>query len=171
MYNSDYNMIFWFFGFPGVGKDYCAKVASRLINAAYLNVDDFLTEEDKEKLIDGTFNQHDRLNKLMRVKAFIESSMDKGNIVVADSLPDNLSRSFLKKSLENIVFILVEADVKIHKKRLKERKNHFFTESLLDDWKMKHWEEVNIPHIILRNDENGEKKISEEFTRIYNSIK
>lgn len=160
-------MIFWFFGLPGVGKDYCARVASKLINAVYVDVDNFLTEKDKQKLVSGTFSTQDRLNKLRRTKHFIDQVSKTRSIVVADSLPDGLSRKFLRKNYKDIIFILVEADPAIHKKRLRARKGHFFTQDLLDNWASQHWQKVKIPHVVLNNNEDGEQSVIQEFKKIY----
>lgn len=155
-------MIYWFFGLPGSGKDYCAKLMKKLIKARYFHIDDFLTEEDKEKLINGTFTISDRINKLKRVSSDLsEIDLSLVNIVAADSLPDTKSRGLLQTRFgNNIMFIYVRVEPKTHERRMKERKNHFFTYSLLDSWVKKHWEPVNMPHIVVDNNSDGDEVLT-----------
>ena len=47
-------MIYWFFGYPGVGKDYLAEKLSQLVSIPHIDADNFLTNTDKKKLIEGT---------------------------------------------------------------------------------------------------------------------
>ena len=162
-------MIFWFFGFHGTGKDYCAKILTKLKKASYIHIDDVLTNQDREKLINGTFNVEDRINKLERATKKIDVLLKTNTTVVAaDSLPDHRSRDFLlEKFKDNIVFIRVKVYPEIHKKRFAERKNHFFTEDLLNDWVEKHWQEpIKIPHLILNNNTEGEKSVGHKLKKI-----
>ena len=166
-------MIFWFFGFPGIGKDFCAKRLKKLINAKYIHIDSFLTKQDKQKLIDGTFSTEDRLNKLKRTADYFKKVLKKNkHIVAADSLPDHQSRNFLYKNFQNnIVFILVKVSAEIHKRRIHERENHFFTEDMLAHWEKKHWvEPIKIPYLVLDNNKDGDKHIKLEVVKIYHQL-
>lgn len=161
-------MVYWFFGLPGSGKDYCAQVMKKLIPATYFHVDDYLTKEDKIKLIEGTFTITDRINKLKRLLAEIsELDLSRVNVIAADSLPDTDSRLFLQTHFgNNITFIYVKVDSKTHENRMKKRKNHFFSYSLLDNWTKKHWQPINIPHVVADNNSNGSESIAKQLTEI-----
>lgn len=162
-------MVYWFFGFPGTGKDYAAKALSELKYASYVHIDDFLTKKDKEKLTKGNFSTEDRLRKLTRAVKDINGLVNKNkNVVAADSLPDHRSRNFLIENFkDNIAFIRVVVSPEIHKQRFINRKNHFFTEELLDNWVKKHWQEpIKIPHIDLDNNEEGIKNLKLKLQKI-----
>jgi gluconate kinase len=152
-------MIYWLIDYPGVGKDYCAEKLSQLLSCPYLDADDFLTSHDKQALIDETFTAQDRLNKLARIcneiKLLLHENTD---IAIADSLPDEASRMFVHDYFNgNVRFVLVLTPSALHRQRLKERTNHFFTEDLVDSYIKKNWEPLNLPHKILHNnrDEQG----------------
>lgn len=155
-------MVFWFFGLPGTCKDHCAKLFSKLIDAKYIHVDDFLTERDKEKIITGTFTVEDRLKKLKRVTKMISGILKNNkHIVAADSLPDHKSREYLQEYFKNnIKFILVKVDAQTHQKRISNRKNHFFTEKMLTDYIKQHWQEpIKIPYLTLENNKEGDEAL------------
>lgn len=151
-------MIYWFFGYPGIGKDYCAKRLSEIGKFPYIHADDFLTDEDRERLLDKTFTVHDRLIKLERIISYLKDlSKHHENISIADSLPDNVSRGLVRNTFEGkIKLILVTAESKVHQKRITKRKNHFFTAELLEDYIKKHWEKINIPHIDFLNEKSND---------------
>lgn len=160
-------MIFWFFGYPGIGKDFLAEKLSKLASIPHIDADDFLSKTDKKKLSNGSFTQRDRIRKLKRIIKQVKLLEKNPNIAAADSLPDNLSRKLLLDSFrENITFIYVTAPKKLHLKRLKSRKNHFFTENLLDNWINKHWETIEIPHTTFQNIEDL-KKLEKKLLSIY----
>ncbi len=146
-------MIYWFFGYPGIGKDYCAKKLSQLKKFPYIDADDYLTEEDREKLLHKSFSVEDRLLKLERIITHIKNlQKHHENIAVADSLPDNASRNLVRNSFQgNIKLILVTAPDELHKKRIAKRKNHFFTIELLEDYIKKNWKKVNVAYSEFEN--------------------
>lgn len=158
-------MIYWFFGYPGIGKDHSAKKLSVLGKFPHVDADDFLTEEDKEKLLSNTFSKEDRLLKLGRIVQHLQSLLrHHEHIAVADSLPDNVSRLFILNSFPGkIKLVLVTADETTHKKRLAKRKNHFFTEELLDNYIKKNWEKVTVSHIEY---DNGRNSSEEELLKL-----
>ena len=164
-------MIFWFFGFPGVGKDYCANLFAELNNIPYFDADNFLTDKERSLLKTGQFTKENRLIKLRRIATYLEEQLKTTpHLVIGDSLPDNASRKMLAdRFLERIVFIHVIAPTNIHHKRISERKNHFFTADLLTDWVKKHWEEsIEIPHISLNNDSKDSKKLISKLKTLTN---
>ena len=145
-------MIYWFFGYPGSGKDYCAHRFSALIGAEYFHADGFLTDEERDKLLRGVFTKQDRIIKLKRICDALEAQTSKV-IAIADSLPDTASREYVASRFgKKIQFIFASVLPEIHKERLLSRKNHFFNAELLDQWVATHWDEaISIPHKIIDN--------------------
>lgn len=160
-------MIYWFWGYPGIGKDYLAKMFGEITHTFYINGDTLLTKTEKGKLITGTFSKEDRLKKLKRIAKYLHKF--KKDIVITDSLPDEGSREFLLKSFKkNIIFILVKSSAVKHKKQVKNRKEHFFTSNMLNNYIKNNWEPVkNFPHLILKNENKTETQLKKELLRIY----
>lgn len=150
-------MVYWFFGYPGIGKDYCAKHLSRIGKFPHIDADDFLTIEDREKLLKNTFTQKDRLRKLERIVFHLEKLLlTNQHIAVADSLPDNKSREYILKAFpDNIKLILVTVAPTTHKERLQNRKNHFFTKDLLEEYIRKNWQPIKVPFIKFVNNSSN----------------
>lgn len=150
-------MVFWFCGLPGIGKDFCAQILAKIAGIPHLDGDLFLTPADKKSLIRRTFSSRRRLAKLARMAKQVKKLLATyPHLAVTDSLPDNASRNFLWQTFkEKIIFILVSVSPKIHLRRLGKRKNHFFKAGLLSDWVTKHWEKITIPHLVLKNDKSG----------------
>lgn len=157
-------MIYWFIGYPGVGKDYCAKKLSQLLVCPHIDADDFLTKENKQSLIAGKFGSHDRLQKLNRicekVKILLETN---DSITVADSLPDQASRNFVVNYFgKNVRFILVKSSDSIHHGRLMARSDHFFTHELIEDYIKNNWQEIDedtMSFSILINEHKSEAEL------------
>ena len=164
-------MIFWFFGFPGIGKDYVAGKLSKLTGIKKIDADDFLTDNEKRLLKKGSFTKADRLFKLSRITKRLKELLKKHkNIAVVDSLPDNDSRLFIINSFSpDLVLIHVKASKKTHMDRLSKRKDHFFTIAELKGWIKKHWEEVEVDHVVLEN-ENDDKLLEKNLLALYNRV-
>lgn len=165
-------MVFWFLGFPGSGKSYCARILGTEIEIPVVDGDDFLTDENKERLIKGTFSKKERFEKLDRIIKFTRITLKKNkHVAVVDSLPSNSSRKLVLESFpNNVVFILVEAISEVFRKRIKERKGHFFMEEMLDKWIKDHWEEIReIEYLRLDNSKENDGKLSERILQLLNS--
>jgi gluconate kinase len=163
-------MIYWFLGYPGVGKDYLAKLLSTITPVRYINADKFLTKTEKEKIKDGTFNSIDRLKKLKRICIALKRySCD---ISIGDTLPNQKSRIFLSKNFKNkIVFILVKTSHKKHLHQLKRRKNHFFKLSMLDTY-INSWDNLGtLPHLVLDTTKLNKIKLKTKLLKIYKNSK
>lgn len=160
-------MIYWFWGYPGIGKDYVAKIFGEVTYTTYLNGDSFLTEGEKKKLLAGTFSSEDRLKKLKRISRYLQKF--KKDIVITDSLPDVNSRKFLKKTFKkNIIFILVKSSPRNHKKQTRERKEHFFSYDLIEKYIQKNWEPVRgFPHLTFWNEKKTKIEIKNDLLKIY----
>lgn len=161
-------MIYWFLGYPGVGKDYLAKLLSVVASVKYINADKFLTKAEKEKIKGGTFSSIDRLKKLKRICIALERySCD---ISIGDTLPNQKSRIFLSKNFKNkIVFILVKTSHKKHLLQLKRRKNHFFKLSMLETY-INNWDNLGaLPHLVLDTTKLNKTKLKTKLLKIYNN--
>jgi len=160
-------MIYWFWGYPGIGKDYLAKKFEEIANTFYIDGDSFLTKIEKKKLITGTFTKKDRLKKLKRISDYLHK-LEK-DVVITDSLPDKNSREFLLKSFKkNIVFILIKSSSSKHKKQIQNRKKHFFTSKMLSNYIKNNWEPVgNFPHLTLKNTNKTKVELKKELLKIY----
>lgn len=146
-------MIYWFFGYPGIGKDYLAKKFGKINRIHYINGDTLLLKKEQKKIKAGTFTIRDRLKKLSRITKHLKKI--KKDLVITDSLPDNKSRKFLLTAFKkNIIFIHVTASKEKHIKYLRHRKGHFFTEKMLPHY-IQNWEQPqsDFPHVVLKNKE------------------
>ncbi|MFA6000224.1 MAG: hypothetical protein WC783_04615 [Candidatus Paceibacterota bacterium] len=159
-------MIYWFWGYPGIGKDHVAKNFSEVAGVLYLDGDFFLNKTEKSKLMRGTFTKSDRLKKLRRIVQHLKSI--KKDIAITDSLPDSNSRKFLLNTFKkDIVFILVKSSVLKHKKQTRERKSHFFNAEMIDNYVKNNWEKIeNFPHVIFRNENKTKMDMRRELLKI-----
>lgn len=158
-------MIYWFFGYPGVGKDFCAQTLGRLLACPYIDADDYLLEADLQVLKAGNFTVQQRLDKLERISTDIERALKtQDHLTIADSLPDELSRQFLlDKFGKNILLIRVVSDDSLHRQRLKNRKGHFFKDEMLDQYLSQHWQPVQKPHVLLVNNAEYATQIEDQL--------
>ncbi len=160
-------MIYWFFGYPGVGKDYIAQKFAKVADVFYINGDSLLLATEKKKIAAGTFTKQDRLKKLTRIAKYLKSL--KKESAITDSLPDSTSRNFLlKKFKKHIVFIRVTTSKTKHLSQIKNRKGHFFTHTLLDTYIQKNWESIgDFPHLSFRNEEKTPQQLEKKLIAIY----
>lgn len=151
-------MIYWFFGLPGIGKDYCAERLSQLLQCPHLDADNYLNEIERTKLLAGSFNSDDRLAKLKRICDDICVKLNENNcLTVADSLPNEAARRFILDTFSgDVALIFVSAPSHIHQQRLSARQDHFFTPDLLKDYVKNNWQPVQCQHIELVNDLDAE---------------
>ena len=149
-------MVYWFIGYPGVGKDYCAARLSILLKCQHIDADSYLTDGERKKLLRSRFTAADRLLKLQRICDDITLKLldvNTENITVADSLPNQEARDYVLSHIPGeIMLVYVVAPEDIHRQRIADRKNHFFTEDLLDDYIANNWEPVQAQHKTLVND-------------------
>ena len=159
-------MIYLIWGYPGVGKDYIARLFSECIGIPRIETDKFLTKREKDKLINNSFTDEDRTRKLKRLVKYLKQR--KGSCIVTDSLPTQNSRLFLKKHFEHqIIFILVKSPKKIHYARIENRKNHFFKKSNLDNYISK-WEPIKgFSCVTFINGTQSEESLKKKLLKIY----
>lgn len=159
-------MIYWFFGYPGVGKDYLANLLSKIAPVKHIDADTFLTKIEKSKIEEKTFTNTDRLKKLKRISKILKTYNT--DIAIGDSLPDSKSREFLSNYFKDkIIFILVKTSPKKHRIQLENRKNHFFKIEMLNNY-LKNWDSLkNFPHLVLDTTKLNKIKLENELVKIY----
>ncbi|MEK7122885.1 MAG: AAA family ATPase [Patescibacteria group bacterium] len=166
-------MVIWFFGLPGTGKSTLAQRLSSLARIPFVDLDALLTEGEKSALLNHAFTVEMRLNKLTRAVALIQSTLSKNLLATtADSLPDYRSRRYVAQSLgDRVRLVLVRTPRELHTKRLEERKNHFFTSDLLDEYEKAHWDaNIIIPHTVFENTEGPSVVFDKKLLDVYDSI-
>lgn len=162
-------MVFWFFGLPGSGKDYCAKLTAKLLKGKYIHVDDYLTKSDKEKIVGGSFTVDERLEVVKKAADEIKNLLKTNkNVIAAFTLPDHKTRDYLKNFFkDNIVFIFVKVKHEVIRVRLRRRKAHFLRDNFLFEWIKLYWQEpIKIPHIKLENNEDGDEVLTKKLKKI-----
>lgn len=162
-------MIYFFFGYPGIGKDYCAKRLSELLNCLNIDADTYLTDKERAKLKNGTFTADDRADKLQRICDDIADKLIKNkDITIGDSLPNQAAREFIVKYFgDNVKMILVQSSAEVHQKHISERKDHFFTEDILKDYIDSNWEPIKIKHQTIINDSNDLSSLDDQLKKLY----
>jgi gluconate kinase len=115
------------FGYPGIGKDFCANRLSKLLGCLNIDADTYLTDEERAKLKNGTFTSDDRLAKLKRICDDLSDKLAKNkDITIGDSLPNHAARQFIIDYFgDNVKMILVKSSSATHKKHIGERQDRF----------------------------------------------
>lgn len=165
-------MIFWFFGFPGIGKDYCARRLSEMTDCFYVHADDYLTLAGKEKLQKGTFTTRDRLKKLKKIcDDLLWLGKVHRAISIGDSLPNEQSRHFVSRVLgSHVRFVHVLADIGTHQRRIAKRSGHFFTKEMIDRWIIQHWEDPKEQSIIFDTTDICPMRLDRELHGLYDAF-
>lgn len=146
-------MIFWFFGKPGSGKDFCAELLARARGIPHIDADTLLLPADRDALLSGTFTPAMRHAKIRRVAAEAHRLLGGApHVTVADSLPDHASRQLVRAVFPgNVLLIHVVVGEEERRRRLRERTGHFFAEEVAEGWVRTNWEPVAVPHVTLDN--------------------
>jgi carbohydrate kinase (thermoresistant glucokinase family) len=121
-------------GVSGVGKTTIGVDLASALSATFLDADSLHSDENISKMKNGnSLSDADRGPWLLKINSvLIELTKNENNIVLACSA---LKESYRKKLLKNIktyLVIYLYADFEMIMSRLSERKNHFFTPSLLN---------------------------------------
>ena len=166
-------MVYFFFGYPGIGKDFCAKRLSQLLSCLNIDADTYLTDPERQKLKNGTFTSEDRINKLRRICDDLSSKLENNNdITIGDSLPNQAAREYIANYFgDKVVMILILSESKLHNKRITNRKNHFFTKDILKDYIKNNWEPVTIDCLKLNNDSDNIQELDKGLLEIINLSK
>jgi len=152
-------MVFWFFGLPGSGKDFCAEQMHQLFDVPHIDADDYIDTEYRKKVKEATLTDADRLKKLERIINHIKQQKKDGiatDFCVADSLPSYQSREFVESLLPGEVQLVhVNVDQEIHKKRINARQDHFLTGDVLETYKKTYWQPLNKKYATINNNSDN----------------
>ena len=118
-------------GVAGSGKTTIAKLLSKKINAFLIEADDYHSKNNIDKMSVGIpLNDDDRYDWLVKIKEEINKRKSFQNLVVACSALKEKYRSILNVKEEYLVYLKITK--KTAKTRIKNRKDHFMPDSLVD---------------------------------------
>ena len=121
-------------GVSGVGKTTIGIDLASVLSATFLDADSFHSDENISKMKNGSpLSDDDREPWLLKLNsALIKRTKTDNTIVLACSALKKSYRNILLKNIKSYLVIYLYADFKIIMHRLADRKNHFFTSSLLN---------------------------------------
>lgn len=118
-------------GVAGSGKTTIAKLLSKKINAFLIEADDYHSKNNIDKMSAGIpLNDDDRYDWLIKIKEEINKRKSFQNLVVACSALKEKYRSILNVKEDYLVYLKITK--KTAKTRIKNRKDHFMPDSLVD---------------------------------------
>ena len=118
-------------GVAGSGKTTVAKLLSKKINAFLIEADDYHSKKNIDKMSAGIpLNDDDRYDWLIKIKEEIDKRKKIQNLVVACSALKEKYRSILNIKEDYLVYLKITK--KTAKTRIKNRKDHFMPDSLVN---------------------------------------
>ena len=118
-------------GVAGSGKTTIAKLLSKKINAFLIEADDYHSKKNIDKMSTGIpLNDNDRYDWLIKIKEEIDNRKNFQNLVVACSALKEKYRSILNNKEDYLVYLKITK--RTAKTRIKNRKDHFMPDSLVD---------------------------------------
>ena len=118
-------------GVAGSGKTTVAKLLSKKINAFLIEADDYHSKKNIDKMSAGIpLNDNDRYNWLIKIKEEIDKRKKIQNLVIACSALKEKYRSILNIKEDYLVYLKITK--KTAMTRIKNRKDHFMPDSLVD---------------------------------------
>ncbi len=118
-------------GVAGSGKTTIAKLLSKKINAFLIESDDYHNKKNIDKMSAGIpLNDDDRYDWLIKMKEEIDKRKSFQNLVVACSALKEKYRSILNVKENYLVYLKITKNTA--KTRIKNRKDHFMPDSLVD---------------------------------------
>ena len=118
-------------GVAGSGKTTIAKLLSKKINAFLIEADDYHSKKNIDKMSAGiSLNDNDRYDWLIKIKEEIDNRKNFQNVVVACSALKEKYRSILNIKEDYLVYLKITK--RTAKTRIKNRKDHFMPDSLVD---------------------------------------
>ena len=119
-------------GVAGSGKTTIAKLLSKKINAFLIEADDYHSKKNIDKMSAGIpLNDNDRYDWLIKIKEEIDNRKNFQNVVVACSALKEKYRSILNIKEDYLVYLKITK--RTAKTRIKNRKDHFMPDSLVDN--------------------------------------
>ncbi len=159
--------LFVFFGLPGAGKTFCAKVAEKYFSYQLYDGDTDLTQE-MLKAIHAQATISDDMRDVF-FENLTESAKDLlkryEKIIIHQTFIKEKYREQFLKTIPQTQFVLIDSDFTIRERRLKERKDFPIDE----DYARKMadiFDTPKIKHLTLHNNFEGEEKIREQLNSI-----
>jgi predicted kinase len=119
-------MIFMFFGHPGAGKSTLAQRFGLLHGILSIDADHFMTADERRAVLEGRYTQQMRLANIHRYCEHVRPVLERGaHVALADGLPNQESRTFLRDQFEAgaVVFVLARTPRELWKRRLRTRRD------------------------------------------------
>ena len=118
-------------GVAGSGKTTIAELLSKKINAFLIEADDYHSKKNIDKMSTGIpLNDDDRYDWLIKIKEEIDKRKNFQNLVVACSALKEKYRLILNVKEDFLVYLKITKNTA--KTRIKNRKDHFMPDSLVD---------------------------------------
>lgn len=159
--------LFVFFGLPGTGKTYCSKIAEKYFGYHLYDGDNDLTYE-MQKAIKSQAVITDAMrdiffeNLINSVKALVKEN---GKLIIHQTFIKEKYRKQFLDEIPEAKFVLVETDVKIREKRLRERKVYPIEENYARKMALL-FDKPVIKHQIIKNDFDGEESVKKQLAKI-----
>lgn len=126
-------MLYLVMGVSGVGKTTISIKLSSILDAIFLDADDFHSKANIIKMNDGiSLTDEDRKPWLLKLNSELTKiiASNKSIVLACSALKDSYRESLLE-GITKYLIIYLYAEKQIIEKRLGERKNHFFNPALL----------------------------------------
>ena len=122
-------------GVSGTGKSTLADALAKHLSFDYFDADDFHSQEAVSLMTRGIpINPVMRQAWIERMKHYFSSTeFNNKNIVLAYSGLKHAHRKTLSELAQQVTYVLIEPESSLLRTRLKNRKTHFFSPSLLID--------------------------------------
>ena len=118
-------------GVAGSGKTTIAELLSKKINAFLIEADEYHSKNNIDKMSAGIpLSDDDRYDWLVKIKEEINKRKSFQNLVVACSALKEKYRSILNVKEDYLVYLKITKNTA--KTRIKNRKDHFMPDSLVD---------------------------------------
>jgi gluconate kinase len=159
--------LYVFFGLPGAGKTFSAKVAEKYFGYHLYDGDNDLTKE-MHTAVRGKITITDDMRNIffanLIVSVKVLSKKYDMLIVHQTFIKEKYRKQFLT-NLPETKFILVKTDTQLRERRLKERKIYPIEENYARKMTLL-FDEPQIPYTELNNNNEGEKSIKEQLQKI-----
>lgn len=159
--------LFVFFGLPGTGKTYCSKIAEKYFGYHLYDGDDDLTQE-MQKAIKSQAVITDAMrdvffeNLINSVKALFKKNE---KLIIHQTFIKEKYREQFLGEIPEANFVLVETNVKIREKRLRERKVYPIEENYARKMALL-FDKPLIKHETLENNFEGEESVKKQLAKI-----
>ena len=162
-------MLVFLFGRPGSGKNFVGEILRDHFNFFFYDGDELLTSEMKELIKKGGPISDKLYMDLMQCQdnKFSELKANHPKLALAQPLPQRSAQERMARLFTDAIFLKVDAPMNLINHRLKKREHFLDAEcakKTLDDF-----QEPEIPHEVLHNDE-GEEKIKIQLNKILSII-